>query len=344
MERREFLAAVSVVAAGGSADGLRRWLPSAPAGAAPVPARIGAGDVAQVRAMTVRLRALDNRYGGGATLDAARGFAGWAQGMLRSEYGDATGRDLKIALSGLYADVGWSANDAGRRAEAQRHLARALMLAREADEPGPIAEVLFQIDRTSLQWGELEWPRISAHGLALDAGGCFPGTMAELNGNVALAAALRGEARTMASALARAEEAQAEAETAQVPVWAAQRAEWTARRAAGRGGLPVYAAISRHPQHRRYAEFVVERGTHAVIDQTRGRRGAAKDRAELAAAQVRLGDLDAGLDNAHRVLDDLAGLRSACARLWLADLARAAADHAGHSGADDLRARIAAAN
>jgi hypothetical protein len=150
----------------------------------------------------------------------------------------------------------------------------------------------------------------------------------------------------MVNALGGADEAQHQAEGAEVPVWAAQRAKWTARRAAGRGWPQVYAAISCHPEHRSYAETVVEYGTRAVADQTLGwgRRGTAKDRAELAAAQLRLGDRDAGLDNAHRVLDDVAGLRSARAKVWLADLSRAANDHAGHPGADDLRARIAAAN
>ena len=226
MERREFLAAVSVVAAGGSVAGLGQWLPAAPAGAAPVPARIGAGDVAQVRAMAAHLRALDERYGGGATLDAARGFV---------------------------------------------------------------------------------------------VGG-------------------------MRNALARADEALADAEGAAVAVWAAQRAEWTARRAAGRGWLMIYAAVSRHRLHRRYAEFVVRAGTFPLADRSLGRVSSTNDRADLAAAQFRVGDRDAGIGNARAVLDDLPGLRSARARLWLADLSRAAADHAGHRGADDLRARIAAAN
>jgi transcriptional regulator with XRE-family HTH domain len=344
MERREFLAAVSVVAAGGSPAGLRRWLPAGPAAASPVPARIGASDVAQVRAMAAHLRALDERYGGGTTLDAARGFVGWAQGMLHSRYDEATGRDLKIALSELYLDVAYSANDAARRSEARRQQARALVLAREAEEPGLVAEVLMQIDKIALQYDTLASPRVSEHGLAMDSGACYPGTVAELHGNVARAAALRGDARNMGNALARADEALAEAGGAAVPVWAVQRAEMTARRAAGRGWLMIYAAVSRHRQHRRYADLVVERGTFSLADKSLGRRDSTQDRTELAAAQLRVGDLDAGLENAHAVLDGLPGLRSARARLWLADLSQAAADHAAHPDAADLRARIAIAN
>jgi hypothetical protein len=344
VERRAFLAAVSVVAAGGGAAGLRRWMPPAPYGAAPVPARIGASDVAQVRAMAARLRALDDRYGGGATSDAARGFAGWAQGMLRSRYDEATGRDLKIALSELYADVGWAANDAGRRADAQRYQARALMLAQEADEPGLVAEVLMQIDQAGLMYGIVSTPRVSEQGLAMDPDACYPGTVAELHANVARAAAVRGEARTMSNALSRAHEALADADGAVVPVWASQRADMTARRAAGRGWLVVYARISRHSQHRRCAESVIERGSFSLADPTLGRRAAMQDRIEVAAARLRVGDRDTGLEGAYAVLHDLPGLRSARKYLWLADLSEAATDHAGHAGADDLRARIAAAN
>jgi transcriptional regulator with XRE-family HTH domain len=344
MERREFLAAVSVVATGGGAAGLRRWLPPAPFGAAPDSARIGARDVAQVRAMAAQLRALDKRWGGGATVDAARGFAGWAEGMLHCRYDEVTGRELKIALGELYADVGWAANDAGRHAEARRHQARALMLAREADEPGLVAEVLMQIDRAGLHRDVVSAPRVSELGLTTDPDECYPGTVAELHANVALAAAVRGDARTMVNALARADEALAAADGAAVPVWASLRAGETAQRAAGRGWLMVYARASRWPQHRRNAEPVIERGAVSLADRTLGRRSAISDRAAVAAAQLRVGDRDAGLGTAHAVLDELPGLRSARKHLWLADISEAAAVHAGHPAADDLRLRIAAAN
>src|SRR5205823_4629929 len=156
-----FLVAVTVVATGGSAAGLARWFPGHAGRCGPVPARIGASDVAQVRSMAGQLRALDDRYGGGAVFDAGRAFAGWAFGMLRSQYCEETGRDLRIVLSELYADVGWSANDAGLRAEARRYQARALALACEADEPGLVAQVLLQIDATQLVYGEVPAPRVS---------------------------------------------------------------------------------------------------------------------------------------------------------------------------------------
>jgi transcriptional regulator with XRE-family HTH domain len=342
MERREFLTAASVAAAGGSIIGLSRWLPGMPLSAAPVPARIGASDVAQLRVMAAHLRTLDDRYGGGAMLDAARGFVGWAQGMLHSEYDEATGRDLRAALCELYADVGWSAHDAGRHAEARRHQARALVLARETGQPGQVAQVLFQIDRISLEWGEVAAPRVSELGLALGSDECWPGTTSELHGNVAWVAALRGDAPAFAGAIGRADEAMARAEGVIAPIWARQSVEFNSGRSAGRGWLTHYGLMSRHPEHRRHAETAVELGTRAVADQARGRRGLVHDRALLAEAQLRVGDREAGLANAHRALDDWAGLRSARTRMRLADLCDAAADHAGHPGADDLRARIAA--
>jgi hypothetical protein len=105
----------------------------------------------------------------------------------------------------------------------------------------------------------------------------------------------------------------------------------------------VHARASRWPQHRRHAEPVIERAAVSLADRTLGRRGATQDRASLAAAQLRVGDRDAGLATAHAVLDELPGLRSSRTHLWLADVSQAAAEHAGHPGAADLRARIAAA-
>ena len=344
VERREFLTAVSVVAAGGGVTGLSRWSAAAPFGAAPVPARIGAGDVAQVRAMAAHLRSLDNRYGGIATFDAGRGFAGWAWALLRSDCHEATSRDLKSALSELCADVGWSANDAGRIAEARRYQARALLLARAAGEPGLVAEVLCQIDLAGLQYDIVAAPRISEHGLAMDPDRCYPGTLAVLHANVAKVAAVRGEARAAVGALGRADEALADAADAPVPVWAAERADTTRRHAAGRGWLRIYARLSRHPELVRYAQRVIELGTWSLADRSQGRREATHDRAELAAAHLRAGDRDTGLAHAHAVLDDLPGLRSARNHMLLADLSEAVTPHAGHPGADDLRARITAAN
>jgi len=82
-------------------------------------------------------------------------------------------------------------------------------------------------------------------------------------------------------------------------------------------------------------------GNRALTHGTRWRRGQAEDRARLAAAQLRVGDRDAGLANAHQALDDLAQVRSARKHRWLANLSDAALDHAGNLAADDLRTRIA---
>ena len=86
---------------------------------------------------------------------------------------------------------------------------------------------------------------------------------------------------------------------------------------------------------------MVELGARALTDEARGHRGRAQDRVHLAAAQLRVGDRDAGLANAHQALDDLADVRSARKHRWLADLSDAALDHAGNLAADDLRTRIA---
>src|SRR5712691_611070 len=82
MFRRAFLAAAGAVAAGGALDGVQRLFPDPVPSVRAAPTRVGAAELGQVRSTTAQFRALDYRYGHGSALDAARGFAGWAHGML----------------------------------------------------------------------------------------------------------------------------------------------------------------------------------------------------------------------------------------------------------------------
>jgi hypothetical protein len=344
VHRRELLGAVAAVAAGGSVDWLDRWFPATVTGIAPVPARVGAADVAQVRAITGQLRVLDKRCGGGAVLDAGRGFAGWAQRMLGSRYHDATGRDLRLALADLHGLLGWAASDAGRRTEATRHMVRALALARDADEPGLVADVLSQMGRVHVHWRQpVEALRLSQLGFVADPAGRCPATTALLHVNQAWALALSGDARGVAEALARADHELSRANPATLPTWGASAVMLLESAYQGTRAR-VYCALAQHAEHRGYATTAAEQAQAALdaYDGTRAWRSTILDRISLATALLRAGERDAGLASGHEVVSQVGTLRSARAAERLAEVGRAAGRYAGHPDAHHLRTLIAA--
>jgi hypothetical protein len=99
-----------------------------PNSVAAVPAVITDSDVEQVASMTLEFRKLDQRYGGGAAVDAARGFYGYARRMIHSTADQRTHRDLKVSLADFSSMLGWSFHDIGDQAAARRFLMNALVL------------------------------------------------------------------------------------------------------------------------------------------------------------------------------------------------------------------------
>ncbi len=315
MFRRQFLAAAAAAAAGGAMDGVRRLLPDQVPSAMAVPARVGAAEVAQVRETTAQFRALDYRFGHGAALDATRGFAGWAHGLLSGRQTGDTARELRIALADLQVLIAWDYHDGGRPTSARRHHAQALVLAREADEPAMVGQILGDVARVSTDRGDpREGIRLAGFALLATDPGDLPAIRAALH----------------------LEEA--------VPAWASSAThlffggDYTGFR--GR----IYQELARSREHRRYAETAVEHAEAAMAayDGRKSRTGVVLNRISLATGQLRTGARDEGLRTAHEAVDQAAALRSARAHAQLADLSDAAGTYAGHPDADDLRHRVTA--
>jgi hypothetical protein len=345
VQRREMLGALAAAAAGGSAERLDRWFPAAVSGVAPVPARVGAADVAQVRAFTGQLRALDKRCGGGAMLDAGRGFAGWAQRMLGSRHDDVTGRELRLALADLHSLLGWAAADAGRRTEAIRHLVRGLALARDADEPRLVAAVLANFARVHAHWGQpVEALRLAQLGFVADSTGQCPATTALLHANQAWAHALSGDPRGVADSMARAGHELPRADPATLAPWAAGAAAVLTPGSFQGIQARVYCVLTQHAEHRGYAMTAVEQARAALdsSDGTRAWRSMVLDRISLATAQLQAGERDAGLATGHEVVAQAGTLRSARVAERLAEVRQAAGRYADHPDARHLRTLIAA--
>jgi transcriptional regulator with XRE-family HTH domain len=342
--RRDFISTAAVVAAGGAVADLGRWLPERMPSAVAAPARVGASDVAQIRAVNEELRAMRARYGGGAVLDAAHGFGSWARGLLRSRASDAVGRDLRIALGQVHSMVGWTHHDAGNNGELRRHYIQVLIFAREADEPELTADALGDLAEAAiLRRHPHDGLRLARAGLAAAADRVSPATTAWLHVNEARAWAVLGDDYGVREALGRAEDDLRRADPAAVPAWATSgRFLLSPGRFTGYR-TRVYADLSRHPEHRRYAEVAAEQGEAALAGSDGGRYWyeVVLDRVALAAAQLRAGAREEGLTNAQRAIDEVATLRSRRAQDGLADIADAAGGYPDHRDAKDLRARLA---
>jgi len=346
MFRRQFLGAAAAVAAGGTLDGFQRLLPDPVSSVAAVPARVGAIEVAQVREVVTQLRALDRRFGGGAALDAARGFAGWAHGMLSARHTVDVARELRIALTDLQVLIAWSYFDAGRPAAARRHHLQGLALAQEVGDPTLTGQVLDDLARVSAECGDpREGVRLSRLGLlATDSPDTCPAIRAELHVGEALALARLADGRGVRESLSRAEDDLARVDPDAIPAWAPSATDLlTPGCYTGFCGR-VYEELAAHAEDRRYAETAVEHAeaSLAASEGNQNWRGVVLVRVSFAAAQLRAGARDEGLRTAHEVVAQAGALRSARARTRLTHVADAASAYAGHGDADDLRARVAA--
>src|SRR5215470_597704 len=109
----------------------------------PLPAKVGAVDVAALRSLTEQMRGL-GRAGHPGMPDVLGPIASSADGLLSVAAGsEAVGRGLRYALVELHTLTGWCAHDMHLDDLARWHYSRALRLAAEAgDAVGMVSTVL----------------------------------------------------------------------------------------------------------------------------------------------------------------------------------------------------------
>ncbi len=346
--RRQFLAAAGAIAAGGAIDGVSGLFPSRASPVRAVPARVGAAEVAQVRTTIAQLRNLEYQLGYGASLDAARGFAGWAHGLLNSRQSQATARDLRLALADLHTLIAWSfAEGGGLPTSARRHHLQALALAREADEPALVGAILGDMAHLSvINSDPREGSRLAGFGLlATDHDGVLPAVRAALYLEDARARAHLADERGVLDALSRVADDLARTDPAAVPPWAST-SSMLLKHPGAHAGIrgQVYQVLARTPAFRHYAEIAVADTATALAayDGQRSWTGHVLDRLSLAAGLLYTGALDDGVVAANEALDKAAALQSAKVLARLTDISNAARHYTGHPDAEDLRSHIAA--
>ncbi|MET8555759.1 transcriptional regulator [Streptomyces sp. NPDC004959] len=134
--RRDFLTGSSV-ASSALVEPSRDWLISMPDSqvARSGGPRVGASDVAAVRAMTTALDRLDHSYGSGHVRPVVVHYLNSVvSGLLAGSYREPVGRELFAAVSRLTELAGYMAVDTGQAGLAQRYYIQALRLAQAAGD------------------------------------------------------------------------------------------------------------------------------------------------------------------------------------------------------------------
>ena len=289
--------------------------PGPPAPPSRVTGRIGAGDIAAVRAVGDLFRALDHAYGGGHARQAlVRYLEHEAEPMLRGSYGEAQGRSLFGSVADLTRLAGWTSYDIGAHGLAQRYFVQALRLSQAAGDRVHGGYVLVTMSRQAVYLGHgreaVQLARVAQQGV----GTCAPSVVqALLHAAEARGHGLLGESRACASALARAERLLAGARGGDdVPTWArffdeAQLAD-------------EFAHCHRDLQQYRVAAQYAERSLQLrAASYVRSRLFC---RTVLASSRLGLGEVEAACAHGLEVVRGAGEMRSARAAEYVRDFGR----------------------
>lgn len=150
LERRGFLGLISKIVMGAVLTQPEVDLLAVGPDTTPVPNRVGATDVVQVRALTAALRSYDAAHGGGSCRDAILAHTHWAQSLLHASATDAVRTSLLSAIAEAKTMAGWTAHDLGLQSDAQRWLGQAVRDTQDAGDPAHTAIVLYHLGRVPL--------------------------------------------------------------------------------------------------------------------------------------------------------------------------------------------------
>ncbi|MFI0943946.1 regulator [Streptomyces sp. NPDC021020] len=277
--------------------------------------RVGAGDIAALRAVGDLFRTLDHAYGGGHARQAlVRYLEHEAEPMLRGSYGETQGRRLFGAVADLTRLAGWTSYDIGAHGLAQRYFVQALRLTQAAGDRVYGGYVLVTMSRQAVYLGHgreaVQLARVAQQGVGTAAP---PAVRALLHAAEARGHGVLGETRACTAALARAERAYAAARPGdELPGWArffdeAQLADEFAHCHRDLGQYRAAVAQAERSLQLRAAGYA---------------RSRLFCRAVLASARLALGEVDAACALGAEVVRGAADMRSARAADYARDFAR----------------------
>ncbi|MEU9127787.1 hypothetical protein AB0D08_06675 [Kitasatospora sp. NPDC048540] len=295
--------------------------------------RVGPTDVERLWSAAAEAQVADSRFGGGnwrrsQVMDCLRE----AGPLLKGTYSDSTGQALQRALAELSRVAGWTAMDVGDRAASDRLLIQALRMARAAGDVEMGCYVLATMSLSAYLAGRCaQAAEIASAAYARGRGHAAPRVLAFCKLAEARALAKQRDGVGAGAALALCERLlSAIRPGSHDPGWLTYM---TPERLATDGveanrdlGLTRSAMLWAD----RAGAMPVERFTRAV-----GIR-----RAVLAGVHLIDGDLDLALDEAHRSVDILGGVRSPRAHTYLYDLVDLLGRWRNEPGVLDLVHRI----
>lgn len=273
-----------------------------------MPSRIGPADVAQVVATTERLSQLSGDLGGIPMTDAITAHARASEKLLGATMREPVRQQLLVALSDAHRTAGGAAAGAGLRDLARQHHVRGMDCAGAA---GDFLRVVVNLD--SLGSMELHVAPNDALKFFQLGTATAPSLLsrAKLEYKYAWALALLGLAAEALDGLRRARDSYAAARDEPRP-W--EHFATALPHIEGR----TYLALGSFDRAAAAAVSVVDAAGHAV-------GCTVSNSSLLATAQLRCGELRAGLQTAGRVIDLAKDLRSVSVRDDLAPLQEAAA-------------------
>lgn len=306
MERRMFLGLISKIVMGAGLTAAEIDLITVHPRTTPVPRRVGAAEVTELRTLTEALRSYDAGHGGGSCRDAILAHTSWAEAMLSADMTDTVRADLLSAVTDLKTVAGWTAHDLGLAQEARSYIAQAVQTAKEADDPGHTAIALHHLGRVPLDNGDsTEALKVFQLGQISAQDSRSNSIVSLLLVDQAMAYAQLRDARQATMALRRAEDEFAHANHDEDPVFL---------RFFDRGALETHAARMHSAlglTDEGHREEAVKRLQRAITEAPAVRaRQRAFNLAWLATCHLADGDIAAGTALGAQALDAVRDLRS----------------------------------
>ncbi|WP_245572394.1 helix-turn-helix domain-containing protein [Actinokineospora enzanensis] len=306
-----------------------------PAPGVALPGKVGNSDAVALENAVQLLWTQDDLLGGGAVRAAANGCLSWAESLAAAPASDAVKRRIQTAHADLHSVAGWAAFDTGDHASAKKHLATGLSLARDCDQLDLAATILWQLGRIFLHAKDPDGAlKMFNLGQTVAQDTDTPHASALMSVNSAWAYGEMGKPQQVQALLTRA----------------------SIELDSSRGDAPKYLEFMNHAEihgiagmaynalsarNRSYGEQALQHATASRDARPdTNARARASDGLAIAAAMLRVGGCDAGVQAAHSAIEAASAIHSSRLADRQAWIVQAAKLHPHHSGARELVAAL----
>jgi hypothetical protein len=299
----------------------------------PIPARVGATEIEQIRTAARVFQSWDRTYGGGLARDAVIGQLRWSAGLLEATCPDRLRPELLSAVGDLAETAGYMSVDIGAHEEARRMFRFALTHAEKAGDWHLRAYVLGSMASQAIETGQPDEGLTQTEHALVRADRLTATELTLLHATRARALAKMRRVQETLTAVGTADDHFAHSTPANDPPFLAN---YNAAFLAGGNGLALFdlAVLGHNPAQ------ATDRLTTAAAAHTAGRPRAIC-LTKLASLTMAIGDPLQAASIGHEALDAAGTLRSRRATNDLRELARYAAAHQNLEEVAHLRHRIA---